>query len=261
MKKLADDAEARGDFNSAVAELRLFLEGGGTGELNIYRRLADLHGKSGDAMNAVLMVETGLAYNSTDADLLKKKDSFYYSLTEEKLISVKDKVATYFDTAYCVRKAMSILNAKNDDPELVDWATHLSKLATIMQPASNGVRLVQARCLLRRGDRDGGITIMEDIREAKKGSGEEEDAWYAATKILGQLYLDELNRPDLAAQAFLDYKGYSKSGADTLYQLARAYEAQNDTVNAIRFYEAVTAYEAHPRFWDAKEALRRLGKE
>jgi hypothetical protein len=65
----------------------------------------------------------------------------------------------------------------------------------------------------------------------------------------------------LAASAFLDYKEFSKSGADTLYQLARAYEAQNDSVNAIRFYEAVTAYEAHPRYWDAKEALRRFGKE
>jgi hypothetical protein len=261
LKKLADEAEARGDFESAIAELRLYLEGGGTGELNIYRRLAELHGNLGDAMNAILMVETGLAYNSTDADLLKKKDSYYYSLTEEKLLSVKEKVASYFDTPYCVKKAMGILNAKSDDPELIDWATHLSKLATIMQPASNGVRLVQARCLLRRGDRDGGITIMEDIREGKKGSGEDEEAWYAATKILGQLYLDELNRPDLAARAFLDYKEYSKSGADTLYQIARAYEAQNDTVNAIRFYEAVTAYEAHPRFWDAKESLRRLGKE
>jgi tetratricopeptide (TPR) repeat protein len=261
LKKLADLAEARGDFESAITELRLYLEAGGPGELNVYRRLAELYGKLGDAMNAVLMVETGLTYNSTDSDLLQKKDSYYYSLSEEKLASVKDKVASYFDTNYCVKKAMAILNAKSDDPELIDWATHLSKLATIMQPSSNGVRLVQARCLLRRGDRDGGLAIMEDIRETKKGSGDDEEAWYAATKILGQLYLDELNRPDLAVRAFLDYKDYSKSGADTLFQLGRAYEAQNDTPNAIRFYEAVTAYEAHPRFWDAKEALRRLGKE
>src|SRR6185437_3527599 len=58
LKKLADAAEARGDFDAAIAELRLYLEGGGTGELNIYRRLADLHAKAGDTMNAVLMVET-----------------------------------------------------------------------------------------------------------------------------------------------------------------------------------------------------------
>jgi tetratricopeptide (TPR) repeat protein len=260
LKKLADLADARGDYEAAIGELRLYLEGGGTGELNVYRRLAELYGKLGDAMNALLMVETALTYNSTDADLIEKKHSYYYSVTEEKLLSVKDKVASYFDTSYCVKKAMALLNATADNTEMIDWATHLSKLATIMQPNSNGVRLVQARCLLRQGDRDGGLAILEDIREAKKGSGEDEEAWYAATKILGQLYLDELNRPDLAVRAFLDYKEYGKSGADTLFQLARAYEMQNDTANAIRFYEAVTAYEAHPRFWDAKESLRRLGK-
>jgi len=261
LKKLADYAEVHGDFDSAIGELRLYLEAGGTGELNIYRRIADLYGKSGDAMNALLMVETALTYNSSDRDLLEKKDSYYYSVTEEKLLAVKDKVASYFDSAYCVKKAMALLNATTDNVEMIDWATHLSKLATIMQPTGNGVRLVQARCLLRQGDRDGGLKILEDIRETQKGSGDDEDAWYAATKILGQLYLEELNRPDLAVRAFLDYKEYSKSGADTLYQLARAYEAQNDAPNAIRFYEAVTAYEAHPRFWDAKEALRRFGKE
>jgi tetratricopeptide (TPR) repeat protein len=261
LKRLADDAEARGDFENAISELRQYLEAGGRDELKTYRRLAELFGKAGDAMNAVLMVETGLTYNSTDADLLKKKDSYYYSVPEEKLLAVKDRVAPYFDVAYCVRKAMSILNAKADDPELIDWAAHLARLAEVMQPTSNGVRLVRARCLLRRGDRDGGIQVMEDIREGKKGSGDEEEAWYAATKILGQLYLEELNRPDLAVRAFLDYKEYSKSGADTLFQLGRAYEAQGDAANAIRFYEAVTAYEAHPRYWDAKEALRRLGKE
>ena len=102
------------------------------------------------------------------------------------------------------------------------------------------------------------VAVLEDIREAKKGSGEDEEAWYAATKILGQLYLDELNRPDLAVKAFTDYKEYSKSGADTLYQIGRAYEALGDQKNAIRFYEAVTAYEEHPRYWDAKDAVKRL---
>ena len=116
------------------------------------------------------------------------------------------------------------------------------------------------RRLLRRGERDEGIRIMEDIREGAKGSGDEQEAWFAATKILGQLYLDELDRPALAVRAFLDYKEYARSGADTLYQIARAYEAMSDRPNALRFYEAVTAYEQHPLFWDAKEALRRLGK-
>jgi tetratricopeptide (TPR) repeat protein len=261
LKRLADDADARGDYEPAIENHRLYLEAGGGNALETHRKLADLYGKSGDAMNALLQVETGLTYTNTDSDLLKKKDSYYYSVTEEKLLSVKERVEPYFDVSYCVRKSMSILNSKSDDPELIDWAAHLARLAEIMQPNSNGVRLVRARCLLRRGDRDAGIQVMEDIREGKKGSGEEEEAWYNATKILGDLYLDELNRPDLAVRAYSDYKEYGKSGADTLFKLGRAYEAMGDVTNAARFYNAVTTYEEHPRFWDAKEALRRLGKE
>ena len=260
LRQLADEADARGDPEAAIADLRLYLEGGGRSELETYRRLAELHGKAGDAMNALLMTETGLTYSSSDPDLLKKKDSYYYSVTADKLRAVKDRVGGYFDVAYCVRKASSILNGNSDDPELLDWATHLATLGAVMQPESNGVRLVRARCLLRRGERDTGIGVLEDIRESKKGSGDDEDAWYTATRILGDLYLEELNRPDLAVAAYTDYKEYGKSGADTLYKLGKAYEAQNDKANAIKFYTAVTAYEEHPRYWDAKDALNRLGK-
>jgi tetratricopeptide (TPR) repeat protein len=260
----AKDAEARPFYESAITDLRLYLEAGGRNELDTYRKLADLYGKSratpNAVINAILNTETALTYNSSDADLLKKKDTYYYSLGKDDLIAVKEKVANYFDVAYCVRKASTVLN-KSDDPDMLDWAAHLAQLAEVMQPTSNGVRLIRARCLLRRGERDTGIQLMEDIREGKKGSGDEEDAWYAATKILGDLYLDELNRPDLAIRAFADYKDHGKSGADTLFKLARAYEAQGDLKNAIKFYSTVTAYEEHPRYWDAKEALRRLGKE
>ena len=266
LKKLAELAEARGDIEAAIEDLRLYLEGGGRSELETYRRLAELYAKGQGAvpnaiLNAALMVETGLAYNSTDADLLKKKDSYYYSVDPEHLRANREKVERFFDVAYCVRKAMGILNSKSEDLDLLDWATHLATLAAIVRPGSNGVRLVTARCLLRRGERDAGIAMLEDVRESKKGSGDEEDGWYAATKILGQLYLDELSRPDLAVKAFGDYREYGKSGADTLYQLGRAYEALGDVANAVKFYTAVTAYEEHPRYWDAKEALRRLGKE
>ena len=43
--------------------------------------------------------------------------------------------------------------------------------------------------------------------------------------------------------------------------LGEAYHCKGDTANAVKFYKAVTAYEEHPRYWDAKDALRRLGKE
>ncbi len=261
LRKLSELADKQGDHETAINDLRQYQTDGGPAALESYRKLAELYGKNGDALNALLMTETGLTYDSTDADLLKKKDSFYYSVDAERLEKVKDRLTRWFDTSYCVRKAMSVLNTKDGGVELLDWAAHLSKLARIMKPTSNGVRLVEARVLLRQGERDAGLSILEDIREGEKGSGEEQEAWYTTTKLLGQLYLEELARPDLALKCYMDYKDYHKSGADTLYQIARCYEAMNDSPHAIQFYNAVTGYEGHPLYWDAKEAIRRLKQE
>ncbi|HSQ57183.1 MAG TPA: hypothetical protein VLM40_15775, partial [Gemmata sp.] len=257
----AKDDQARPHYEAAIDDLKQYLQDGGGAALDSYRRLAGLYGKIRDPMNAVLMTETGLTYDKTDSDLKKKKDSFYYSLDPVRLEAVKEKVGKWFDVRYCVEKAMAALNVKDGGLDLLDWAAHLAKLARIMRPESNGVRLVEARVLLRRGDRDEGLKILEDIRESDKGSGDDQEAWYTTTKLLGQLYLEELSRPDLALKCYMDYKSYHKSGADTLYSIARCYEAMGDHPHAIQFYNAVTAYEAHPLHWDAKEALRRLGKE
>src|SRR5439155_19099431 len=146
---------------TAIAEYRLYLEGGGRNELEAYRKLADLYGKLRDPMNGLLQTETGLTYSATDPDLLKKKDVFYFSVDPDRLLAVREKVGGYFDSSYCITKAMTVLNAKDNDPSLIEWASHLAKLARIMQPNSNGVKLVEARCLLRQGQRDEGIRIME----------------------------------------------------------------------------------------------------
>jgi tetratricopeptide (TPR) repeat protein len=261
VRKLADLADQAGDYETAIAELRQYLENGGPAVLETYRKLAELYGKTHDAMNALLMTETALTYDSTDADLLRKRDSFYYSVDPDRLEQVKDRVARWFDVRYCVTKAMTVLNAKDDNLELLDWATHLAKLARIMKPDSTGVRLVEARLLLRRGEREAGLKILEDIHyDSPKGSGDEEEAWYTATKLLGQLYLEELGKPENALHCYTAYKDYYKSGADTLYQIARCYEAMGDLKHAIQFYNAVTAYEGHSLYWDAKAALQRLGK-
>ena len=256
----AKDAEAKPHYEAAVAEHRLYLEGGGGAALEAYRKIAELYGKMRDALNAVLNTEAALAYSGTDDDLAKKRDTYYYSVSVERLAEARERVGKWFDVGYCVRKAMSVLNARDADADLLDWATHLTQLAKVIEPASNRVRLIEARCQLRRGERDAGLSLLEDIRESAKGSGDEEEAWYNATRILGQLYLEELGRADMALRAYIDYKEFHKSGADTLFQIAKCYEVLGDTGNAVKFYTAVTAYEEHPRYWDAKESLKRLGK-
>ncbi len=254
----AKDAEAKPYFEAAIEDWHRYRAAGGGEMREMYRRVSELYAKMRDPLNALINVSAAIQYDSTD-ELLRMRDSYYYSVPVDRLELARDNIGSWFDTGYCVRKAMLVLNSKEADADLLDWATHLTRLAKVMEPTSNRVRLVEARCLLRRGERDAGITLLEDVRENQKGSGDEEEAWYNATRILGQLYLDELNRPELALKAYSDYKNYHKSGADTLFQIARCYEALGDPTNAAKFYNAVTAFEEHPRFWDAKDALKRLG--
>lgn len=258
----AKDAEARPYYESAVVDLQLYRDDGGGAVLEAYRKIAELYGKMRGAanhtLNAVVNVEAALAYSSLDTDLLRKKDSYYYSVTVEQLTEARERVGKWFDVAYCVKKAMGVLNRAEADVDLLDWAIHLTRLAKVMEPTSNRVRLVEGRCMLRQGNRDAGVQLLEDVRESPKGSGDEEEAWYNATRLLGQLYLEELNRPDLALKAYSDYKDYHKSGADTLFNIARCYEAMGDPTNAAKFYNAVTAFEEHPKYWEAKDSLKRL---
>jgi len=259
LKKLSDDAAARGDFQSAVDDMRLYVESGPEQEnANTLRQLAELYAKNSDALNALLIVERGLLYAKADPDLLAKKDSYYYSVDPERLAAVRDKVTGWFDVAYCVRKAQAVANQKDVDADTLDYGLHLARLARVVAPESHAVQLAEAQLLLRKGERDEALRKLEDIREAKRGSGEEEDAWFVANRVLGKLYLDELDRPDLAINCFNDYREYQRSGADTLYELGRAYEAKGDRAAAIKSYELVTAYQNHPRYWDATEAVRRL---
>lgn len=257
LEKLVDGAVRRGDYAAAVADQRAILEGGKE-EVNTLRTLAELHAKNGDPLNALLITSRALILAKTDPDLLAKKDSYYYSVDIEKVKQVKDKIAPWFDVEFCLTKARKVADSKEPDLDTLDYGLHMAKLARAMKPESHAGMVAEARLLLRRGERDKGLALLEDVREQPKGSGEEEDAWYLATRILGDLYLNELKRPDLAVNAYTAYRSYHKSGAETLYQLALAHEAAGNAAAAIKCYEAVTGYKEHPRYWDANEAVRRL---
>ncbi|VTS03801.1 tetratricopeptide repeat protein [Tuwongella immobilis] len=260
VKRLADEAVLRGDLADAIKNYHLysFCEKSG---IDTYRSLAELYEKQGDVMNAIKMVETGLLYSKKDADLLERKDRYYYSLTPQQLESVKKEVDKYFDVDYCIRKAKQLLDHRQADLDVLDWATHLAELAQIMKPKQNTVMVLVARTALRKGNRDTALQLLEDVRESAPGGGEEEEAWFWACQNLGRIYLDELNLPELAIAAFNDFRRSPKSGADTLYHLGRAYEAHGDLKNAKRCYEQVTAYDKHPLVPEARAAIYRLESE
>lgn len=257
VEELADAAEARGDFAAAVDDYRLYVEAAGEDVAKL-RHLADLYANAGDTLNALAITERGLLYAKADPDLLAKKDSLYYSVEPARIREVRDKVAPWFDVAYCVRKATAVANQPEADLDTLDYGLHLARVARVVQPESNAVRFAEGRLLLRRGEKDAGLSLLEDVREGKRGSGDDEDAWFLATRLLGDLYLDDLNRPELAVPCFRDFREYQKSGADTLYRLGQAHEAAGDSRAAVQAYKAVTAYAGHPQYWDADAAVKRL---
>jgi tetratricopeptide (TPR) repeat protein len=258
VKRLADESAARGDWDEAIADYSLYTQFEGSG-LETLRSLAEMYEQKKDAFNALRVAEKALLYDSRDANLLERKDRYYYSLEPETLQTVVEDVKGYFDVKYCVRKAKELLDKRNTDLDVIDWALHLTKLALVMQPKNINALVQKARCHLRRGERDDALKVLEDVfHDHQPSGGEETDAWYFAAKQLGKLYLDELARPDLAIPCFQKYQESLSSGAETLYDLGRAYEAVGDKARAISYYRTVTGYEENPLRWDAQEAIRRL---
>ena len=260
VKTLADQAMAQDRLPDAVENLQLYSEYERSG-LETLRTLAGLYERSGDPLNALRATEKGLLYSAKDKDLLEKKDRYYYSLMPDDLRARKDLAAHGFDIEYCLSKARKLLDAKHGDLETVEWAMHLLELARVLRPDLIVAKVLQARGCLRRGERDRAVELLESVRTPRPenfASAADEEGWYLANRLLGDLYLAELARPDLALECFTSYRQSSKSGADTLYKLGQTYEQLGDLPRATKFYKHVISYEGHPLAPDARDALHRL---
>jgi tetratricopeptide (TPR) repeat protein len=259
VKLLAEKAVARGDLHAAIENYHLCAESERSG-LETLRTLAGLYERVGDPLLALRVTEQALLYNAKDKDLLERKDRYYYSVMPDDLRRRLDLVRHGFDVDYCLRKARTLLDTRGGDLDLLDWAEHLLRVAEVVQPDSLTLKVLLARARLRRGERDEAVALLESVRSPKpeKFAGDDQEAWYVACRLLGELYLYELARPDLAVPCFNDFRNSSKSGADTMYKLGQAYEQLGDTRRAVKCYESVTAYDGHPLAPDAREALYRL---
>jgi tetratricopeptide (TPR) repeat protein len=263
VKLLGEDALARGDIDAAIVDYHLYAESERAG-LETLRTLASLHEKKGDALSALRVTEQALAaYNAKDKDLLERKDRYYYSVLPEQIRGHVDSVRPWFDFNYCLNKARSILDSRYTDVEWLDVAHHLIQLALVLKPESLTVKVLLAKVLLRFGERDKGLTVLEDMRHPKPekfASAEDEDGWYQCCQLLSDLYM-ELNRADLAVPCLIDFRQSAKSGARTLYKMGQAYEQLGDRIRAAKCYKQVTAYEGNPLAGDAEDALQRLQEQ
>ncbi|HEX5271515.1 MAG TPA: hypothetical protein VFW33_13555, partial [Gemmataceae bacterium] len=259
LKTLAEGAMAAGETDMAIENYRLFSESERSG-VETLRTLAGLYEQKGDVLAALLTAERGLLYNSKDRDLLERKDRYYISVMPEWFRGHPERVPSGFDLAYCLNKSRSLLNLREIDLDTLDWAQHLADLAFAVKPESVTARVLLARAKLRRGEKEQAAQLLEDLRTHKpeRFADDDEESWYAACRLLGDLYLNDLARADLALACYKEFRHSSKSGADTLYKIGQAYEQLGDLPHAAKAYEQVTAYEGHPLVYEARSALSRV---
>jgi tetratricopeptide (TPR) repeat protein len=260
VKALAEDALARGDWAEAADCLREFADSDQSG-IETLRTLAQCHEKLGDPLAALAATTRGLIYNPKDADLLERRDRYTYSVAPAALRAASEGQRSAVDADYCVAKAKELLDLRDADGELLAWARHLAELATVARPDAVTPRVLLARACARLGERDESLRLLEDVREQKPArfaTSADEEAWMLAQRLLGDAYLNEVGRPDLAIACFLDYRKSHKSGADTMYKLGTAYEKLGDARKAAHFYEQAAAYDGHPLAAEAQAALRRV---
>jgi tetratricopeptide (TPR) repeat protein len=259
VKLLAEDAQAREDVDAAIEDYRLYSESERSG-IETLRTLAGLYARKGDALSAARATDQALQYNGKDKDLLERKDTYYYSVMPEDLRARLEQARPWFDFRYCLTKAQTILDGRQVEVEWLDVAHHLVQLALVVHPDSRPAQVLLARALLRYGERDQALAVLEGVRSPKPekfAGGDDEEAWFTACQLLGDLYL-ETGKPDLAVPCLIDFRQSAKSGARTLFKLGQAYEQLGDMKRAARSYKQVTAYDGNPLTPDAYDALRRL---
>ncbi|MEZ6139411.1 MAG: hypothetical protein R3B84_02460 [Zavarzinella sp.] len=256
VKFLADQAFQNQEWDEAIRNYKIFA----FAEQNIkdtLRNLSTAYEKKVMIIEAIRTTEDALIRGG-GKDFLEKKDVYYHSVEIEDLKKRADEVRSYFDVKYCVNKARTILDSNTNDLEMLEWAEHLLKLSLVMNPKSIVAMFLLGRCLLRRGEREKGVSYLEDIREMKYSGQDERDAYELTLRQLGTLYLDEFDQVDMAIDCLRTFMDTEKSGANTLYDLGRAYEKKGDLVKAIGYYQQAANFKDHPIRWDAEEALQRL---
>jgi tetratricopeptide (TPR) repeat protein len=269
VKALGEHDMKAGDIDGALEAFKFYSQFERAG-LETYRTLAELFQRRAEKSEAAKekqdslwfalhCTEHALTYNSADRDLLERKDRYYYSITPEDLKGRLEQVRKWFDAEYCLNKARWVLEKYNGDLDLLDWGAHLLSLARAFEPARIQSKLLDGRIRRLKGEIDEAVAIFEEVRQNKPekfASDEEEEAWFLAHRLLGDIYLDE--KPDQAVLCFQVYRNSERAGADTMFKLGRAYENLGDFPRAARCYEHVTAFEGHPLYYEARDGLDRV---
>jgi hypothetical protein len=258
VRQQAERAYNAGNVPEAIRYFTLYTESDKSGQDTV-RILTELYEKQEDVPNALFYNERCLMYDARNPLYLERKDRYYYSLMPEQYPDHAERLEKVFDLDYCLSKAKKLLEVRNCGPEQQDWALHLTRLVLAVAPENIAGLVLAARAHLRRGETDEALTLLEKARAGKerRQTADDEEAWYLACRLLGDLYL-QAERPAEALECLKDYRSSAKSGADTVYRMAQAYEQMGDRLRASKLYENVAAYEGNPLADDARQAIDRL---
>ncbi len=260
VKKIGEQAVKEERLDAALEAYKFYSQYDDINKVETYRTLADLFEKKRDCWMALNCTEHALAYKGDDRDLAERKDRYYYSITPHEVKERYESVKLWFDIPYCIEKAGKVLKQASGDAEMLHWAGHLAELAVAAAPENITAKFLRARVARYRGEVAESIALLEDMRlnrPPKFASTDDEESWYLAHRMLGDLYLD--SKPDQAILCLQEFGRHSSlSGADTLFKLAKAYENLGDFARAARYYEQVTGYEEHPLYYEARDVLDRL---
>jgi tetratricopeptide (TPR) repeat protein len=258
VKQVGERAMAENQLDTALDAFKFYSQKDEAG-IETYRTLAELLERKADPWTALNCTEHALTYNPADPDLIARKDRYTYSVTPAELKDRWDSVQRWFDVEYCRTKAVYLLEKGGGNLDLLDWAGHLAELYGTAKPTSFDALVLRARVRRLRGEIPETIELLERVRQNKpeKFAGErEEDAWFVAHRLLGDLYQE--GKPAEAVKCFLEFRKSSRAGADTMYKLGRAYEAIADYPRAARCFEEVVTFADHPLYYDARDGLERV---
>lgn len=210
---------------------------------------------------AIRPVEAALTYGLDDArrkEWQAEKARLYAALNAEQVVPRLNRVEKFFDFGYCFRKAKSLFE-QDAPPEEVIRYLDLAALGGSQQLLN--VNYLLGRSYYRAGNFSNASLCLEAVknnRPKRFADSEQEEIYFGACRLLGDLALDTLNDPAKAVDCYMICKDHVKSGAETLFRLGRAYESNGQPAHARKWYDMVLVYPSHPRAEAAKAALERL---
>lgn len=260
VQRLAQTAIAANDLAAAIDNFELYSRSPRSG-LETLETLLALHERAGDPLGAIKPVESALVHGLDERgrrNWLEQKSRLYRAVSAAALQSRLAQVEGYFDFSYCYRRAVRAFEAKDPDEEV----THFLDLAALGGKARLlAVNTLLGRTHLRSGRFADAALCFEAVKNQRPerfADKDQEEAYFLSCRLLGDLYLDALADPRAAIDCFEIYKEFGKSGADTLYKLALAYELSGQLAHAKKWYDMVLVYPDHPRAAPARAALARI---